>query len=154
MYQNALTLNLEYLEQPQELNLRLSIASQLKLKKETGEEGVELIFKAIDDLGLQIKLFTEALNFKGHQNVITDGAVLYEVLVDNGYSGKEQFARLLFDIASSSGIIKPDQAEKLGETIDNMYARMFSSLENAQFDSDSDLEEKDATFRKIENINA
>lgn len=154
MYQNTFSLDLEYAGQPQQLEMRISVGSQLKLKREVGEEGIQLIFKAMDDLGLTVKVLTEALNFKGHQNVITDGAELYEVLIDNGYSGKEAFAKLLFDIASCSGMIKPEQAEQLSQTIGDMYGRMFSSLEKEAVEGETtETEDAEDTFRE-KRINA
>lgn len=143
MYKNTLTLNLEYAGIPQEFELRLSIGSQLKLKKETGEEGVQLLFKALDDLELYVKLLTQALSYKGHQNIITDGAEFYEVLVDNGYSGKEAFMSLLLDLAAVSGMIKPEQADILSEKIERLYSGIFSSFDEVRED-----EPTQATFRK------
>lgn len=151
---NTHILNLNYADQTQEFNLRLCVVSQLKLKRETGEEGIQLIFAAVNDLGLMLKIFTEALSFKGNNNVITDGGDFYETLVDNGYCGKEAFTALLFDIAVSSGMIKPEQAKKLGEMINKMYDQVFDGLENKVIEGEKAEEESSFRPAIVENTDA
>lgn len=128
MYINTLSIKLKHEDEMKEFNLRLSVGAQLKLKKECKEEGVQLVFAAMDDLELMLKVFTAALTFKDNENEITDGAEFYELLVDNGYSGKEAFAQLIFEIAAASGIIKENQSEKLSSMISTTYSAMFDSL--------------------------
>jgi len=128
MYTNTLTVKLKHEDEMKEFNLRLTVGAQLKLKKECKEEGIQLVFAAMDDLELMLKVFSLALSFKDNKNEITDGAQFYELLVDNGYSGKEAFAKLIFDIAAVSGIIKEEQSEKLSSMISTTYNAMFDSL--------------------------
>lgn len=150
MYSNTLGIKLNYKDEEKEFNLRLSVGAQLKLKKECKEEGVQLVFAAMDDLELMLKVFTLALTFKDNENEITDGAEFYELLVDNGYSGKEAFAKLIFEIAATSGIIKENQSEQLSTMIDDTYSAMFDSLSGdkvLETITEEKADEKNETFR-------
>lgn len=150
MYRNTLTVKLNHEGEEKEFNLRLSVGAQLKLKNEYKEEGVQLVFAAMDDLELMLKVFTLALTFKGNENEITDGAEFYELLVDNGYSGKEAFAKLIFEIAAASGIIKENQSEQLSSMITDTYSAMFDSLSGdkvLETITAEKADEKSETFR-------
>lgn len=129
---NTLSLSLKHEGQLKDFNLRLNVLSQLKLKRETGTEGMDLIFKAMDDLSTMLKVFSESLGFPENENPITTGVEFYELLVDNGYNGREDFATLLFNIASHSGMVKEEQAEKLTHTITKMYNDVYLSIGNIQ----------------------
>lgn len=152
MILNTYDIKLNHENEEKEFHLRLTVGSQLKLKKLFGEEGIKLIFNAMDDLELMLKLLTEALSFKDNENPVNDGEQFYEILVNNGYCGKEDFARLIFKIAVSSGIIKPEQEEKLSKMIDNTYSSMFDSLTDEKVietaGSKDDEDKTDGNFRK------
>lgn len=149
---NTYDIKLNHENEEKEFNLRLTVGSQLKLKKLCGEEGIKLIFSVMDDLELMLKLLTEALSFKDNENPVTDGEQFYEILVNNGYCGKEDFARLIFKIAVSSGIIKSEQEEKLSKMIEDTYSSMFNSLTDENIIEaavSGDGEDKtDGNFRK------
>lgn len=151
MIYNAYEVTLRHDGEDKQFRLRLTVGSQLKLKKLYGEEGVQLIFAVMNDLEMTLKLLTEALSFKGNENPVTDGEQFYEILVDNGYCGKEDFARLIFKTAVSSGIIKPEQEEKLSKMIDNTYSAMFDSLTEEKviedIMSENDEKKTDGNFR-------
>lgn len=149
MYTNTLRLKLKHEDEMKEFNLRLTVGAQLRLKKDYKEEGIQLVFAAMDDLELMIKLFSAALTFKDNQNEVTDGAEFYELLVDNNYSGKEDFAKLIFDIAAASGIIKDDQSDKLSSLISETYGKMFDSLSDKVTETvaKAEVTNQDETFR-------
>lgn len=147
MYLNTHSIVLKHNGEEKEFNLRLTISSQLKLKKAFKEEGVQLIFSAMDDLELMLKLLTEALTFTGNENQVTDGEQFYELLVDNGYSGKEDFAKLVFDIAAASGIIKEGQSEKVSKMISDKYDEMFDFLSNGSVEEAEENSDDDSSFR-------
>lgn len=149
---NTYDIKLDHENEKKEFNLRLTVGSQLKLKKLCGEEGIQLIFAAMDNLELMLKVFTEALSFKDNENPTTDGEQFYEILVNNGFCGKEDFAALIFKIAVSSGIIKPDQEEKLSKMISDTYSTMIDSLTGEKIVekavSKIDEDKTDGNFRK------
>lgn len=70
-----------------------------------------------------------ALNYKDNDNEITDGEQFYDLLVENGRNGAEDFAKVLTDIAVNSGIIKKDQANSVMNSINATYKTMFDNLE-------------------------
>ena len=152
MILNTYDIKLNHENEEKEFNLRLTISSQLKLKKLCGEEGIQLIFTVMNDLELMLKLLTEALSFKGNENPVTDGEQFYEILVNNGFCGKEDFARLTFKIAVSSGIIKPEQEEKLSKMISDTYNTMIDSLTGEKVVesvvSKAEEDKTDGNFRK------
>lgn len=148
---NTLKKELRYDGKMQEFELRFTVASQLKFKKKYGNEGIQTILKTLDDLEMMLDFFTEALSFKDNQNPVTDGAKFYDLLVDNGYSGQEDFSSLVFEIASCSGIIKSEQSSKLSQMISDTYDSMFESLldEHTQ-ETTSSLEEEEETTKEKE----
>lgn len=151
MIYNTYDIKLRHDGEDKEFRLRLTVGSQLKLKKLYGEEGIQMIFASMDNLEMTLKLLTEALSFKGNENPVTDGEQFYEILIDNGYCGKEDFARLIFKTAVASGIIKPEQEDKLSKMIANTYSAMFDSLTGEKvignLMSENDEEKTDGNFR-------
>lgn len=92
-----------------ELGLRITIGGQKNLKyKAKKETALEVVLDAVRDTGAAVMVLTEALTYKGNTNLIQDGSELYDLLVDNGYSGQEDFSRLFTGIAYESGMISAE----------------------------------------------
>ncbi|MBQ8503352.1 MAG: hypothetical protein IJ491_03640 [Clostridia bacterium] len=162
---NSFNIDLRIEEKIQKFALRFSVASQLKFKKKYKLEGVQAVLNCFDDLEMMLDFFTEALSFKDNNNPVTDGAEFYDILVNNGYCGQEDFTKLVLQIASSSGIVKQNQGEKVAEAISNTYNAMFDSFsidEEAEKELESTTDEgseyKDAkkvkSFRTEENADS
>lgn len=107
------------------VNFRLTFGGQIALKKKfpkesdgkNGNEGaLQIIFAAMDDAEVMVGVFTEALNFVGNENPITNGEELYDLLVDNGYKSSASFVPILTAIANVSGLI----TDKQKDVIDTM----------------------------------
>lgn len=108
---NAYTIDLG----DQEAALRLTARGLINLKKKLKvDSDIECITSGIDDIENMITILTEALNYKGNENTITDGADLYDAMVDAGYHGIEEFVPVLTDIGFFSGIL----SEKMKSAID------------------------------------
>ena len=63
---------------------------------------------------------------------MTDGEVFYDLLVDWGYRGQEQFGGLAFDLAACSGLITEGQAKQLKDTLHAAVAEAFTRLDGPE----------------------
>lgn len=113
-------LNLKRDGEPVKVNLRLTLGSQLTLKKKYNENALSTIFGALDDPEKMVTVFNQALNYKDNENEITDGAELYDLIADNDLGGVTGFQEILSGIARESGLLTEKekaavnaQAEKL-----------------------------------------
>ena len=86
----------------------------------------------MDDIEKCIDVLETALNYRDNDNVITDGAELYDMLVDNDYSGAAEFGKVLLDVAVASGIIRKDQANSLLNTISRTYEEAFKNIDELE----------------------
>lgn len=130
MYMNVLKKELEYKGEKVEFQLRFPVMAQLEFKKKYNEEGMSAVMSTADDLEKQLFFLEKSLSFKDNQNPVTDGKEFYEILVNNGYGGNEDFASLIFEIASVSGILKEEQSKKLSDVFNKTYDAIFDSFEN------------------------
>lgn len=92
-------------------HFRITLGGQKALKEKYEEEILGIIFMAVENAEMAADIFTEALNYRGNENTITDGEEMYDLLVDNGVSGVGGFAEILFGIAASSGLVTKEEAD-------------------------------------------
>lgn len=100
------------------VSLRLTLGGQINLKnmyKEVNGTALQVIFMGMDDPAVMADVFTECLTFEGNNNDIIDGEELYDLLVDNGYAGEEQFVPLLTSIAEASGLLSKNKKAAIDE---------------------------------------
>lgn len=126
------------------VSLRLTIASQLKLKNKFKQETIDIILEAANNPEKLLAVFNEALSFKGNENDGITGEELYDALVDNGTKGIDAFAAVLFEIANASGILSDKQKEQVKSGIEKSYGAIFEHIENAS-GSKTDANVTDAT---------
>lgn len=111
--------------------LRLTLKSQKLLREKYPDEAVlSAILSAVDEPEDMEYLLTLALNFEGNDNEIKDGAELYDLLVDNGYCGQEDFMGLAIEIAKNAGLVSQDDKNKLHKIVTRQIRRQFDSLED------------------------
>lgn len=97
-----------------EYKLRLTLKGQQKVKELDREAPVmALVMSAVDDPEAMEVLLTEALNWEGNSNKIHSGAELYDMMVDNGYSGSEDFLEVVLGIAHNAGLLTEDDRAKV-----------------------------------------
>ena len=125
-------LNLKNREEKVKVHLRLTCGGQLKLKDKYEDSIITVILDAMDDIEKCIDVLETALNHRDNDNVITDGAELYDMLVDNDYSGAAEFGKVLLDVAVASGIIRKDQANSLLNTISRTYEEAFKNIDELE----------------------
>lgn len=113
----------------QKLCLRLTVAGQRTLRERFQEETLQTVLGAAGDSERMAALLDAALNWPGSGNQVTDGEVLYDLLVDQGWNGQVQFGGLAFDIAAQSGLISAEQAEQLKASIAQAVEDAFRLLD-------------------------
>lgn len=158
MYSNFLLKELEVNGEKKTFHLRFPVMAQLEFKKKYNEEGMSAVMSTADDLEKQLFFLEKALSFKDNPNPVTDGKEFYEILVNNGYGGNEDFASLIFEIAAVSGILKKEQSEKLSGVFEKTYSAIFDSFESEIEDKllkekepvtePEDNNKSESTFRK------
>ena len=98
-----------------EIHLRLTASGLAAYAEAIGTGGNTLfaVMDALDDLQNQGKLFEKALTYKGHDNSVTDGFQLIDMLADAEY-GPVQKKELIIQLAEQAGVIgKADAARVL-----------------------------------------
>ena len=121
------------------LRLRLTVAGQRSLRERFGEDTLQIVLESAADAEKMAALLEAALNWSGSENSLRSGEALYDRLVDEGWSGQEQFGGLAFDIAAASGLISEEQARQLKES-------MAQAVEDAFRLLDEDGEDEDDPF--------
>ncbi len=109
-----------------EYKLRLVRDGQKNLRERFGETPLQTIMSAANDEDRLCALFTEALNWPGSGNEITDGEEFYDLLVDCGYVGQERFYALAMDIAVTSGLVTADVAKRAKESTSRMIRSAYT----------------------------
>lgn len=108
---------------------RITLGGQRALKEKYDGEVLNLIFQAIDNAEIMADVFTEALNYRGNENQITDGEEMYDLLVDNGCAGVGDFAEILFGIAAKSGIVSESDAQSFINKAKGLMDDIIGSLD-------------------------
>lgn len=116
----------------QRVQLRLTVAGQRALRERYQEEPLQTILAAAGDGEKMAALLEAALNWEGNRNGIHNGEELYDLLVDEGWSGQVRFGGLAFDIAAQSGLISQEQAEQLKASIAQAVEEAFQMLDGEE----------------------
>ena len=130
----AYTLHLDGMQ----LRLRLTVAGQRGLRERFGEDCLQIILEAAADAEKMAALLEAALNWSGAENAVRSGEELYDRLVDEGWSGQEQFGGLAFDIAAASGLISAEQARQLRAAVAQAVEDAFRVLEEGEEDAEEE----------------
>ena len=114
------------------VKLRLTLKGQKALREKYPEDSVlSTIMDAVDDPEAMDLVLTQALSFEGSGNEIRSGEALYDLLVDNGYEGQEDFMGLMMDIAKNAGLVTQDDRDKLGRVVSKQIRNAMNRLESA-----------------------
>ncbi|MBP3478089.1 MAG: hypothetical protein J6K03_01230 [Oscillospiraceae bacterium] len=112
-----------------EFKLRLTLAGQKNLMAKNPDVSVmALVMSAIDDPQDMENLLTEALNWEGSENAITEGAKLYDLMVDDGKCGTDHFADLVLNIAHNAGLINDDERKQIYRGIVAKFKKGIDSM--------------------------
>lgn len=97
------------------LALRLNVAAQKAMKKKYNEDAIASILSSVSDVDKMTYIFGLALNYKNNENAVVDGEEFYDLLVDNGYAGQNDFMKLLTSVAAASGLISEKQKKQIDD---------------------------------------
>ncbi|MCD8190342.1 MAG: hypothetical protein LUD78_09030 [Clostridiales bacterium] len=106
----------------QDYELRLSAKAQANLESKHKEGIVSIIFNSIDRIGVRAELFSAALNYNGNTNPIKNGFDFCDALTEDGVAGSEGFARILLELAYTSGIISEKIKDKALDQLEGVFA--------------------------------
>ena len=97
-----------------EITLRLTASGLAAYAEAIGSGGNVLfaVMDALDDLRKQGRLFTAALTYKGHNNTVTDGFDLIDMLAEAGYDPVQK-KELIVELAEKGGVIGKVDAVKV-----------------------------------------
>ncbi len=112
-----------------EFRLRLTVGGQRNLKARFGEDTLQTVLLAAGDSERMCALLTEALNWPGSENSLTDGEELYDLLVDWGWQGQERFGALALDLACAGGLMTEAQTRQVKQTLHTAMEEAFSHME-------------------------
>lgn len=121
-----------------QLRLRLTVGAQRSLREQFNEDSLQLVLESAADAVKMSALLEAALNYPGSENAIRSGEELWERLVDEGWSGQEQFGGLAFDIAAASGLLSQEQARQLKESMAQAVEQAFRLLDREEEDDEED----------------
>lgn len=106
--------------------LRLTLGGQKNLQQRHGDDPMSVIFAALSNPVAMSDLLQECLKWPGSKNPVIneedpslDGEMLYNLLVDEGYSGQEKWVDLVANIAQVSGLISFKQAALMRQKAHN-----------------------------------
>lgn len=93
--------------------LRLTIRGQKNLAERFQEDTLQTVLTAPADSQRMAALLEEALNWENSGNLVTDGEVFYDLLVDQGYCGQIQFSAWPLTSLWPPGLMTAQQAGQL-----------------------------------------
>ncbi|MCD8333794.1 MAG: hypothetical protein LUC35_00250 [Clostridiales bacterium] len=106
----------------QDYELRLSAKTQAKLESKYNDGIVSIIFDSLDRISVRAELFSAALSYNGNANPIRDGFDFCDALIEDGVAGSEGFARILLEMAYTSGIISETVKNKSLARLEDVFA--------------------------------
>lgn len=112
------------------VKFRITLGGQKTLKEKYDQEILGILFMAVENAEMAADIFTEALNYRGNDNTITDGEEMYDLLVDNGVCGVGGFAEILFGIAAESGLVSKTEADTFVKKATGVMSEVLGALDN------------------------
>lgn len=114
--------------------LKLTAKAQQNLESKYKDSALSVIFNAIDRAGVRADVFQQALNFKGSANPVKDGYEFCDLLVENGYAGQEDFAKVLLGTAKASGIISGKLEDQLTKRLASYMDKLFEEDDGGELE--------------------
>lgn len=88
-----------------------------------------IIMEAIDDPAAMSDLLTEALNWESNTNKLRSGEDLYDEMVENGFSGTEDFLDVVLGIAHNAGLLNEDDCRRIERSTKRMLRKGMAGLD-------------------------
>lgn len=97
-----------------------------------------IIMEAIDDPAAMSDLLTEALTWDGNPNKLRSGEDLYDEMVENGFSGTEDFLDVVLGIAHNAGLLSEDDCRRIERSTKRMLRKGMESLGMGEEDEEGE----------------
>lgn len=118
----------------EKFKLRITAQGQKNLIQEHGKTFFGLVSESMEPGGVGIiDILTEALNFKGNDNSVTDGDELYDLMIDAGYD-QEKIFKTVVETGKTSGILSEKEAQTFLRVTKQVKTGVFQKLEEAADD--------------------
>lgn len=88
-----------------------------------------IIMEAIDDPIAMSDLLTEALTWEGNPNKLRSGEDLYDLMVEDGYSGTEDFLDVVLGIAHNAGLLSEADCARVARSTKRMLRKGMEGLD-------------------------
>lgn len=88
-----------------------------------------IIMEAIDDPVAMGDLLTEALTWEGNPNKLRSGEDLYDLMVEDGYSGTEDFLDVVLGIAHKAGLLSEADCARVARSTKRMLRKGMEGLD-------------------------
>lgn len=112
----------------QVFNFRLSVGAQKAMEKKFGEPAMQTVLAAAMDTERMTYLLGAAANYRGNENPTTDGEEIYDLMVDDGVCGQEDFLKEACMIANASGIVRDEDAKRILSGVREYMDDVFNSF--------------------------
>ena len=121
-----------------EIHLRLLKSGISALREKFNEDPRTVILGAATDPEYMAGLLDAALNYKGNDNVIKDGEELYDLLVDEGWSGQVRFGELAVNIGCASGLWTDGETGQIKKALQETTRAAYENMGKAVEQEDAD----------------
>lgn len=111
-----------------EITLRLTASGLATYAEAIGAGGNSFfaIMDALDDLQKQGRLFTAALTYKGHNNTVTDGMDLVDMMADAEWEPIKK-KELIIQLAQKSGVVGNADAARLQAAVKSGSEKLYDT---------------------------
>ena len=111
------------------VDLRLTTAGQITLKKHWQENTLSTLFEAIDDIERFADVLTQALNWPGNKNPVRKGEELADLMAANGLLGIVAKQKIVTELAKASGILSEEEKAAMDERASKLQDSLTSADE-------------------------
>lgn len=111
------------------VELRLTTAGQIMLKKQWKENTLSTLFEAIDDIERFASILNISLNWPGNKNTIKKGEDLADLMAANGLLGIVAKQKLVTELAKASGILSEEEKAAMDERASKLQDSLTSADE-------------------------
>ena len=111
------------------VELRLTTAGQITLKKHWQENTLSTLFDSIDDIEKFADVLHQALNFPSNRNQIKKGEDLADLMAMNGMLGIVAKQQIVTELAKASGILSEDEKKAMDERASKLQDSLTSADE-------------------------
>lgn len=118
--------------------LRLTTGAQRKLIGTYSLPTMQILLDAVDDLDKMAVVMEAALSWPGSGNPETSGDDLIDLLVDEGYSGQGDFAKILLQLGVNSGVLDERMYQTLVRSLEDRLKLVYDGAPEAEPEAEAE----------------